>query len=220
MQDVGDEQPRTVVERERGRTDHGGDLVEEVYTTPGVEPTADRGVGRRTVIEAAKAAVPVIDLADRLCGPGQMRRIGEKWTARCPLPDHDEKTPSFTVYPGERGWWCYGCQRGGDVVDLAQAAWGIDRADVAAAEALMTFGHEIPARPAAWFNRQERQAPIRARIESVRTEVLMRRLFRFVFEPMISAIEDPNERAEMAADLWRDALPLAARMAEDRRGAE
>jgi DNA primase len=100
------------------------------------------------VIEEAKAAVPTVDLADRLCGPGQLRRIGgERWTALCPLPGHHEKTPSFVVYPGDRGWWCYGCQRGGDVVDLAQAAWGIDRADEAAAEVLMTFGHPIPERP-------------------------------------------------------------------------
>jgi DNA primase len=149
-----------------------------------------------------------------------LRRIGgERWTALCPLPGHDEKTPSFVVYPGDRGFWCYGCQRGGDVVDLAQAAWGIDRADVAAAEVLMTFGHPIPERLPAWFRRQERQAPIRARIESVRTEVLMRRLFRFVFEPMISAIEDADERAEMAAELWRGAVPMAARMVQDRRSA-
>ena len=182
--------------------------------------TQEPRVGRRTLIEEAKVAVPTVDLADRLCGPGQLRRIGgERWTALCPLPGHDEKTPSFVVYPGDRGFWCYGCQRGGDVVDLAQAAWGIDRADVAAAEVLMAFGHEVPQRPPSWFARQERQAPIRARIESVRTEVLMRRLFRFVFEPMISAIEDPNERAGMAADLWRDVLPLAARMVQDRRSA-
>jgi len=177
-------------------------------------------VGRRTLIEEAKAAVPTVDLADRLCGPGQLRRIGgERWTALCPLPGHDEKTPSFVVYPGDRGFWCYGCQRGGDVVDLARFAWDLDRADVAAAEVLMAFGHEVPQRPPSWFARQERQAPIRARIESVRTEVLMRRLFRFVFEPMISAIEDPNERAGMAADLWRDVLPRAARMVEGRRSA-
>ncbi len=192
----------------------------EVYTKPGDQPTADRDVGGRSVIEAAKERVPVIDLADRLCGPGQMRRIGERWVARCPLPNHDERTPSFTVYPGDRGWWCYGCQRGGDVVDLARSAWGIDRADAAAAEVLMAFGHDVPQRPPSWFARQERQAPIRARIEDVRTEVLMRRLFRWIFEPMISAVEDPNERAEMAARMWAEVLPLAARMVEDRRGAE
>ena len=211
QEDVG-KQPRTVLERNVGPDAKGASMIaSEVYTK---EP------GATTPIGAAKAAVPTIDLADRLCGPNRLRRIGEKWTARCPLPDHDEKTPSFTVYPGDRGWWCYGCNRGGDVVDLARIAWGIDRADVAAAEVLMTFGHPIPERTPAWFARQERQAPIRAKIESVRTEVLMRRLFRHVFEPMIAAVEDADERAEMAAALWRDVLPLAARMAEDRRGAE
>ena len=30
-------------------------------------------------------------------------------------PFHDEKTPSFQVRPG-RGWFCFGCQRGGDVI--------------------------------------------------------------------------------------------------------
>jgi len=200
--------------------------MEEVYTRErGIataNPQEDRGVGRP--IEAAKALVPVIDLADLLCGPGRMRRIGERWTARCPLPDHDEKTPSFTVYPGDRGWWCYGCNRGGDVVDLARLAWGFPDDGRGAAEAagflLLEFGHEIPARPEPWFSRQKRQAPIRAKIEGVRVEVLMRRLFRFVFEPMISAVEDPNERAEMAADLWRDVLPMAVRMTENRRRAE
>ena len=179
-----------------------------------------RRCGTRSVIEAAKEAVPAIDLADRLCGPCQMRRIGEKWTARCPLPDHEDRSPSFVVYPGDGGWWCYGCQRGGDVVDLARLAWGIDRADVAAAEVLMTFGHDVPPRPRSWFARQRRQAPMRSKIEDVRTQVLMRRLFRFVFEPMIAAIDDADERAQMAADLWHDVLPLAARMAEDRRSAE
>jgi len=37
MQDAQEKQPRTVEERERGLTDHGGDLVEEVYTSEGGE---------------------------------------------------------------------------------------------------------------------------------------------------------------------------------------
>lgn len=178
-----------------------------------------RSVGGRPVIHAAKAEVSTIDLADLLCGPGQMRRIGARLTARCPLPDHKDKSPSFVVFVETNSWYCFGaCQRGGDVVDLARSAWGIDRADVAAAEVLMAFGHEVPPRPPAWFARQERQAPIRARIADVRTEVLMRRLFRWVFEPMISAIGDPDERTEMAAQVWRDVLPMAARMVQEWRG--
>jgi hypothetical protein len=57
-----------------------------------------RGVSRKPVIEAAKEAVPTIDLADLLCGLGKMRRAGDRWVARCPLPGHEDRTPSFTVY--------------------------------------------------------------------------------------------------------------------------
>ena len=35
---------------------------------------------------------------------------------RCPL--HSEKTASFQVYPDGRGWYCFGCHKGGDVIRL------------------------------------------------------------------------------------------------------
>ncbi len=207
MQDAQEKQPRRL--RSRWGREPGKEVpVSEVYTK---EPR----VGRRTVIEEAKAAVPTVDLADRLCGPGQMRRIGEKWTARCPLPGHDERTASFTVYPGDRGWWCYGCQRGGDVVDLAQAAWGIDRADVAAAEVLMTFGHPIPERPPAWFHRQERQKPVRDAIGQARHDLLKRRLFRAYFMPLLARIQDVDEREAEYRILWETTDYLARMLLRD-----
>ena len=49
-----------------------------------------RGVSTVRPIDAAKEAVPVIDLADLLCGPGGLRRVGKEWAGRCPLPDHEE----------------------------------------------------------------------------------------------------------------------------------
>jgi hypothetical protein len=73
-------------------------------------------VTRANTIEAAKEAVPVIDLADLLIGPGQMRRVGKEWVARCPLPDHEDRVPSFSVSTEENLWYCHGCVRGGDVV--------------------------------------------------------------------------------------------------------
>ena len=43
----------------------------------------------------------------------------------CPLLDHDDGTPSFHVYPdAQRGWYCFGCDRGGTIYDLGAALWG------------------------------------------------------------------------------------------------
>ena len=44
---------------------------------------------------------------------------------RCPLPDHHEELPSCRVWPtAERGWWCFGCARGGTIYDLASLMVG------------------------------------------------------------------------------------------------
>ncbi len=178
---------------------------------------APRGrVSLRKPIDAAKEAVRIEELAEKLCP--DLKRTGANPTARCPLPDHEDRTPSFVVYPETNSWWCFGCALGGDVVDLAALAWGIENPAVAAAEILMDFGHEVPQRPPAWFRRQERQKGMRSKIEDVRRQVLMRRLFRWVFEPMLAEIEDDEERARAGAQVWREVLPLAVRMVDGRRG--
>lgn len=67
--------------------------MEEVYTArPSSTHPERRGVSRKTVIDEAKEKIPVIELADLLCGPGKMRKVGERWVARCPIPGHDERT--------------------------------------------------------------------------------------------------------------------------------
>lgn len=44
---------------------------------------------------------------------------------RCPFHDGDS-TPSLKVYPGGRGWYCFGCHRGGDVISLAMELYRTD----------------------------------------------------------------------------------------------
>lgn len=44
--------------------------------------------------------------------------INEAGFACCPL--HGEKTPSMKIYPGRRGYCCFGCGAAGDVIDFAQ----------------------------------------------------------------------------------------------------
>jgi len=54
------------------------------------------------------------------------KRQGGFLVACCPLPGHDDKTPSFRLNLAE-GWWkCFGCGRGGgDVITFACAYWGL-----------------------------------------------------------------------------------------------
>ena len=195
------------------------DRASQVYPTKaGKAPSTStrtrperRGVSRKTVIEAAKEAVPTIDLADLLCGPGKMRRAGDRWVARCPLPGHEDRTPSFTVYTETNSWFCFGaCLRGGDVVDLAAAAWSYGRGEMAmaAADLLHEFGHELPERPASWYAKQARQNPIRNAIEQAKVQHTQRRLFR-TFTPLIEEIGDEDERRAETEYLWDAAEEIA-----------
>ena len=169
-----------------------------------------RGVSRRTVIEEAKAKVSTIDLADRLAGPGKMRKVGAEWVTNCLAPDHEDRSPSFAVNPEKNVWFCYGCLRGGDVVELARLVWGYEKLQVAtaAADLLHEFRHPIPERPRSWYARQKRQKPIRSAIEGAKVRHVQRRIFR-IFLPLIEEIEDQQERREETEYLWDAAEEIA-----------
>jgi DNA primase len=166
-----------------------------------------RGVSYRTPIDAAKEAVEVTELAGRLTA---LQRCGEGWRGRCPLPGHDDSTPSFYVYPETDSFFCYGCAQGGDVVELARLSWNYCQRDahIAAADLLHSFGHEIPPRPAAWWRKQERQKPIRDKAHEIKVKSAQRRLMR-IHAPLLEVIEDPQERKEEALRVWDECGRLA-----------
>jgi hypothetical protein len=172
-----------------------------------------RGVSRRTVIKEAKEKVKTIDLANRLCGPGNLRLVGKEWLGRCPLPDHEDRVPSFSVNAETGLWFCHGCVRGGDTVELARFAWGYDKGEVAVAAAylLMEFGHRVPPRPESWFAKQARQAPLRKGFEEIKERHVRRRLFR-IFVPAIAQIDDDEERRAEIEVIWDEVGPIAAQI--------
>ncbi len=161
-------------------------------------------------IDGAKERVTILELAERLC-PDGLHREGKNLKALCPLPGHDEKTPSFYIYPDTGSCWCFGCLRGGDVVNLAAHAWGYgkDEQASAAANLLHEFGHEIPQRPPSWFARQERQKPVRNALEEVRVRSVHRRLYRIFVREFLSLIEDEDERRDEAGRVWDDLERIA-----------
>jgi hypothetical protein len=164
------------------------------------------GLSYTRPIDAAKEAVQAIDLANRLCGPGGLRRVGKEWVGRCPLPDHEDRSPSFTVNADKNVWFCHGCLRGGDVVELARLAWRYDEreAHVAAAYLLIEFGHEVPQRPPAWFRKQERQKPINDVIEETIKGNFRRRTFKYIILPCLQLGDSPTERKDEIAAAWKD----------------
>ena len=53
--------------------------------------------------------------------------VGAGGYARCPF--HGEKTGSLKVYDGDRGWHCFGCHKGGSVIDFVMELYGLSVLD-------------------------------------------------------------------------------------------
>lgn len=53
-----------------------------------------------------------------------LKRRGKLLTGLCPF--HNEKTPSFTVYPETQSYYCFGCGSGGDVVTFIKNIENLD----------------------------------------------------------------------------------------------
>lgn len=59
-----------------------------------------------------------------ISGYMELRRRGKTLTGLCPF--HNEKTPSFTVYPETNSYYCFGCGAGGDVVTFIRNIENLD----------------------------------------------------------------------------------------------
>ncbi len=56
-----------------------------------------------------------------------LKRAGSNFNGLCPF--HSEKTPSFTVFPATKSFYCFGCGTGGDVITFIMKAENLDYAD-------------------------------------------------------------------------------------------
>jgi DNA primase len=52
----------------------------------------------------------------------QLKKAGRNFKGCCPF--HNEKTPSFNVWPDDKRFYCFGCQAGGDVFTFVQRLLG------------------------------------------------------------------------------------------------
>ena len=64
------------------------------------------------------------DIEQIVGGYVNLKRTGSNLLGLCPF--HSEKTPSFTVTPGKRMFYCFGCGAGGDVITFIKKAENLD----------------------------------------------------------------------------------------------
>lgn len=53
-----------------------------------------------------------------------LKRAGSNFSGLCPF--HNEKTPSFTVFPATKSCYCFGCGSGGDVITFIMRTENLD----------------------------------------------------------------------------------------------
>lgn len=64
------------------------------------------------------------DIEQIISGYVQLRRRGKNLVGLCPF--HNEKTPSFTVYPENQSYYCFGCGAGGEVINFIRRIENLD----------------------------------------------------------------------------------------------
>ena len=71
----------------------------------------------RDEIEAVRARHPIEEV---IAPYTELRKSGKVLKGHCPLPGHDDSNPSFVVYAVEQRFFCFGCDRGGDVFNFLE----------------------------------------------------------------------------------------------------
>ncbi len=74
-----------------------------------------------TSVEAVKAGADFVAVVEERT---QLRKQGGRLVGRCPF--HEERTPSFSVNPTEKLFYCFGCHQKGDAVGFVQEIQGLD----------------------------------------------------------------------------------------------
>lgn len=91
-----------------------------------------------------------VDTQEYISRYTNLKRVGLVYRCTCPFPHHNEKTPSFTVYPAGfndpklgpqryASFFCFGCKTGGDIFTFKKAIEGLDTRF----EALQTLEKEL-----------------------------------------------------------------------------
>ena len=67
------------------------------------------------LIEEIKESIDIVDFIGEYV---ELKKKGREYFGNCPF--HDERTGSFSVTPHKGVYYCFGCKKGGDIIDFCQ----------------------------------------------------------------------------------------------------
>jgi DNA primase len=77
-------------------------------------------------IEEVREAADIVEVTSEFTA---LKRQGARFSGLCPYPDHQEKTPSFSVDSDKGLYHCFGCGKGGDTIKLVMDLKSFDFAE-------------------------------------------------------------------------------------------
>ena len=98
---------------------------------------SDYDLSRRVLDQVREAADIVAVVGEHLT----LRKTGRNYVGLCPF--HGEKTPSFNVSREKGTYYCFGCKRGGDVIDFVMELERVQFAE-AVEQLAERFGIRLP----------------------------------------------------------------------------
>lgn len=77
--------------------------------------------GEQSTIQKVKEANEIVETISNYI---VLRKSGNRFYSNCPF--HEDRNPSFYVYPDTQRWYCFGCNQNGDVIDFVKLIKGFD----------------------------------------------------------------------------------------------
>lgn len=130
------------------------------------------------------------DIVEYISGSVHLKRAGSTYKGLCPF--HKEKTPSFSVSPDKQLFYCFGCGKGGTVINFAMQQENLDFVEAVKLLA-EKCGMELPEN-----DRRTNENNLKKRQTIYKINSLSGRFFyNKLFEPCGAAARDYINRRQM-----------------------
>lgn len=111
-----------------------GDIIETSGWEDSIEPVVGSKEFNRRLISLANKKINLISaLKNNNIFFDDVSYSPSGWTHKriCPFPDHHDKSPSFHCNSLENRFWCFGCKKGGGIVQFLSFYTGAKQTEIA-----------------------------------------------------------------------------------------